>query len=359
MMVLILGGAIMRTLQHSLARVIPELQGFCPIGAVQVLFRIAADPSSLVRPDRSHLWVISGVLLITLLFGAVFCSYLCPLGSLQEWIGRAGKRLLKKKFNRPVPKQVDTALGTLRYLFIGLIGLTVFGVISFNLDIINPSSALVHLWVSAVTPAAMVLLAVTASLSLFYDRPWCRWICPYGVILGFLGKISVFKLRRSRTLCISCGRCDRSCHARIAVSEADEVTDCRCIRCGRCTASCPVEGALLTTGPRREAAAAVLIPVLFFTPLAAAQASGLYVSPSAQQSAPAAFDPESISPVISVGELARLMGIEYHELTGLLELAPDFDEETLLFDIEEQPEYEHITVGYVRSRVIHYIGQED
>ena len=359
MVMIIAVGAAFRSMQHALARFFPELQGFCPIGAVQTLFRITADPSSLLRPERSHLWVLSGVLLITLLFGAVFCSYLCPLGSLQEWVGKAGKKLFKKSYNRPIPKKADAALGSLRYIFIAFIGLSVFGIISFNFDVINPSYAFIHVWSSAVSATAVVVLLLIVILSLFYERPWCRWLCPYGVLLGVLGKISLFKIRKSEELCINCKKCSRACHAHIAVQEASTVADSRCTRCSRCIDVCPVKGALSTTGPSHGAAAAALVFVLFFSPLTAARAGGLYLPGGIREETQAAvFDPDSISPVITIGELARLMGIEYHELTELLGLPEAYDGETMLFDIEEDIEHEHITVGFIREQVVLFFSIE-
>ena len=61
---------------------------------------------------ESNFWVFSGVILITLLIGAVFCSYLCPLGSVQEWIGALGKRIFKKKYNRFIGRKIDRVLDT-------------------------------------------------------------------------------------------------------------------------------------------------------------------------------------------------------------------------------------------------------
>jgi polyferredoxin len=96
MLVVIIGGASLRNLlpsDNALVRLWPELQGFCPFGAVQTIFRGMFDASTLLRTDYSNQWVLLGVLAITLLFGAVFCSTLCPLGTVQEWIGKLGKRL--------------------------------------------------------------------------------------------------------------------------------------------------------------------------------------------------------------------------------------------------------------------------
>ncbi len=359
MMVFIIGSASLRNSQNSLAGIFPELQGFCPVGAVQSLFSFAADPSLMFRPDRTHVWVISGVMLTTVFFGAVFCSHLCPLGSLQEWIGRAGRKLLKRTYNPPVKPYADKALGSLRYIVIILIAVSTFQLASIPFDSVNPSFALTHIWSAAVPLGAAAVLLVTAVLSFKYERPWCRWLCPYGVILGTLGKISMFKIRRKEHLCIHCGKCDRMCHARIQISAANTVTDTRCNRCSRCIDICPVQGALTSTAPVQGNAAAAAVCLLFLTPLAAARAAEIYIPPGTQSEQVSSFDPGSISPVITVEDLARNMGIEYHTFTELVGLPGDYDGSTMLIDIEEDPEHGHITVGYIREQVVQYLERKE
>ncbi len=366
MLIIIVLGTSLRNLNVTgrLAQLLPNLQGFCPIGAVYSLFRMLAQPAFLAHTDRSHVWVLSGVLLITVLFGALFCSTLCPLGALQEWTAKIGRKLLKKRYNPALPRKADAALGSLRYVLLLIIFLTAFGHISLVLDVFNPSTALKHMWTSAVPAASIILFAGILLLSLVYERPWCRWACPYGLVLGFIGRFSIWKVRRHEASCIHCKACDRACPTRIGVSSAKEVKDLTCSRCLRCITACPVYDTMTCTPPLGRktlslgTAAGLIALVLFFTPITAARAFGWYlpagnVAVSAQQDV--SFTSEDISPFMPLEDLAERMRIAYHELGSILGLPEDYDFETFIIDIEEDEAYEHITLGYVREQVHKYL----
>jgi polyferredoxin len=369
MLVVIIGGASLRNLlpsDNALVRLWPELQGFCPFGAVQTIFRGMFDASTLLRTDYSNQWVLLGVLAITLLFGAVFCSTLCPLGTVQEWIGKLGKRLLKKRYNPPVPHTVDIILKSLRFFILGALFLSVAGVIAWNLDLINPSYALSHLWTSVVPISAIVVLAVFLLLSLRYERPWCRWFCPYGLILGALGRVSFFTIKRSTDTCIDCKKCDRTCPVHIPVSTKKAVMDSSCNRCMQCVDSCPVPHTLTIATPtwlRTFRIRAMVLPFIvlavFFVPLGIATAASWYNPTSSHIATTPAqaieFAPENISPMISLSTLATQAGMETAALADLLGLPADYDFSTLLMDIEEEDEYMDITVRYIREKIGEYL----
>ena len=369
MMVVIIGGASLRNLLppgNRLVALWPDLQGFCPFGAVQTLFRGLFDASYLLRTGYSNQWVLLGVLIITLLFGAVFCSTLCPLGSIQEWIGKLGKKLLKKRYNPPVPKKVDKILKSLRFLVLGTLFLAVAGLIAWNLDYINPSYALSHLWTAVVPTSAIIVLMVFLLLSLRYERPWCRWFCPYGLILGFLGRISVFTIRRSTDSCINCKKCDRACPVHIPVSTHKSVSNAACNRCMQCVSACPIPQTLtiastapLRTSQIRSVFLPILVLVLFFLPLGIATAASWYSPGSTKVITTATeaieFSLDTISPMISLSTLAAQAGMQQETLANLLGLPLDYDFSTLLLDIEEDDEYMDVTVRYIREKIGEYM----
>ena len=78
----------------------PVLQNFhavCPFGAVETAGRLIIEGSFIPKIHESNLWTFLGVALVTITIGAAFCGYLCPLGSVQEWIGSIGKKIFKKR----------------------------------------------------------------------------------------------------------------------------------------------------------------------------------------------------------------------------------------------------------------------
>ena len=367
MLILIVGGASFRNLgmsEHSLIALWPELQGFCPFGAVQTLFRGFFDPSYFVRSGYSNLWVLLGVLVITMLFGAVFCSTLCPLGSVQEWMGKLGRRLLKKRYNPAVPKRVNTLLQSLRFILLALLFLSVAGIFKGNPDSINPSYALSHLWTSVVPISAVLVFVTFLILSLWYERPWCRWFCPYGLILGTLGRLSLFTIHRSTKTCIDCRRCDRACPVRIPISQLNSISNSSCNRCMQCVTSCPIPKTLSIASHGsvriRPVILPVLVLVLFFAPLGVATAASWYRPASSHtvlnSSDQQEFSVDSISPMISLSTLAVQAGIDERTLAALLGLAPDYDFSTLLIDIEEEDDYMDITVRFIRETLRAYLA---
>jgi polyferredoxin len=184
------------------------------------------------------------VLILAVAFGPVFCGWVCPFGTVQEFLGKIGKRLFKKRYNHFIPAKVDPYLRYLRYIVLGwvvyqtaLAGTLVF----LNID---PYFALFNFWSDEVVWTALAVLGVTLVGSLFVERPWCKYACPYGAALGIF---NAFKLSRNANTCINCKRCDRVCPMNITPSDDKNVLNHQCIMCLECTSEniCPVDDALL------------------------------------------------------------------------------------------------------------------
>jgi NAD-dependent dihydropyrimidine dehydrogenase PreA subunit len=391
MVLVVIGGATLRNLGFS-ASWIPELRALCPSGATQAIVSLFGPAVAL---DWSRLVIPAGVLLAAVVLGAAFCGRLCPLGSVQEWIGLLGRRVLGSRYNRPVPG--DRILGLVRYAVLAGIAATALGFIAIETDLFNPSLALVHAWTSAVPITAILLLTVTLGASFFVERPWCRWLCPYGALLGTVARISPWTVRRDASTCIDCGRCDRACPLAIRVATVAAVRDDRCNRCERCIDACPVAGALaLRTGTTRkgitlpagihdrpdsspfkagasrfrsEAGISAAVVLLFFTPLLLSGVADTAIAretvgglrsfverldagrseTSADHDQPESLSPENITPMMTLLDLAEKARLPVEELLEVLNLPDEIDRELMLIDIEEEPGQDHMTVGHIRS----------
>lgn len=224
---------------------LPEasLHAICPFGAVET-FASLVTGEGLVRQLKASVMVIGTVVLIlTALLGPVFCSHICPLGSIQEWFGKLGRKIFKKKYNRLIPKKLHNILKYLRYVVLILIVVQTYNSASLVFKGYDPYYALYHFWSGEAALGAITVLVVTLLLSLVVERPWCKYACPYGGLLGLVGQISPFKIRRNKSTCTSCGMCDKKCPMLIDVSKKKTVRDTLCNRCMECTSDeggCPV-----------------------------------------------------------------------------------------------------------------------
>lgn len=107
-----------------------------------------------------------------------------------------------------------------------------------------------------------VVIGVVAALSLLVRHGWCRLLCPYGALVGIVGLLSPFRVRRNPAVCTSCRSCTRACPSGIRVSERTRIDSAECTVCLSCVAVCKVEGALeVEATGRRRVARPWLVPI--------------------------------------------------------------------------------------------------
>jgi polyferredoxin len=95
----------------------------------------------------------------------------------------------------------------------------------------------------------IVVMAILAVLSLLYANFWCRYLCPYGALLGLVSVLSPFKIRRDTSRCTGCGSCSAACPAALPVHSRKVVRTPECSGCLNCTAACPEKDVLRMAPP--------------------------------------------------------------------------------------------------------------
>jgi ferredoxin len=213
------------------------------------------------------------MMILTLLFGRIYCSTLCPLGTLQDIFSLAARKLSPRKNNYKFKKPINwlrygiTAVVILSLLTgsILLVNLldpySAFGKIFHNLFsplvvLVNnvASKALTYAdvyglppvkWVKVNLAALVVALVWSAALLILTikrGRLYCNTICPVGTILGIFAKFSLFSIRLDKSICNSCGKCSAVCKAECINPRDQSVDFSRCVGCMNCLAPCPDGG---------------------------------------------------------------------------------------------------------------------
>ena len=222
-----------------------SLHALCPFGGVVSIYQFATVGTFVQKIHASSFILMIIGFLLAVLFGPVFCGWVCPFGSIQEWFGGIGRKLFKRRrYNHFIPVKVDKYLRYLRYfVLIWVLYMTaVTGKLIFQEY--DPYFALFNFWTSEVAVIGMVILGLSLLGSLFVERPWCKYACPYGAVLGITNLFRVFKIKRTAATCKLDGACDIYCPMNIPVSSLTVIRDHQCISCLECTseARCPAAG---------------------------------------------------------------------------------------------------------------------
>jgi len=220
--------------------------------------------------------ILVGLFLLTILFGRIYCSVICPLGILQDiiaWFTRRGKKKNKKRrwYKYAKPQTI------LRYSLLGIcalfliFGITTpvlyldpysnFGRIAVNLfrpvvmegnNLLNWIALKFHIYhlyyvtIYTVTAwslafAALVLLIV-GIMALLRGRLFCNTICPVGTLLGLFSRFSLFRIELDEAQCNSCGLCAHACKSQCINSKEKSVDYSRCVTCFNCLDRCKSGG---------------------------------------------------------------------------------------------------------------------
>ncbi len=259
----------------------PAVEAFLPLGALVSMKRwLSGAEFDTIHPAGLTLFIAA--LLISIFLRKAFCGWICPIGFASNLAERAGKKM---RILLSLPAWIDLPLLSLKYLLLGffsylilwkmdLTSLTDFHNSSYNLI---SDAKMLHFFLHPSALAGSIMLGIIV-LSFVIRNFWCRYLCPYGGLLGLLALVSPFQIKRDPATCIDCKKCNRICPASITITNRLTVRNAECVGCLECVQVCPAPACLNLALPGKKYIAPLLLPLLtiglFFLCFLIAKVSG-------------------------------------------------------------------------------------
>lgn len=263
----------------------PGAEGFLPISALMSQWHWCLS-GTLNTIHPASVFILVAILAIGLFLKKGFCSWLCPVGTLSEALWRLGRQLFGR--NPALPRWLDIPFRGLKYFFLAFFLWAIFGMSEQQLAFFlhSPYNRMadvkMYLFFARISGTGLIVLAILGALSVVFQNPWCRYLCPYGALLGFISLLSPLKITRRASTCVDCGKCTRVCPARIKVHQVQRVRSDECTGCYSCVAACPVKDTLIMAAPGSRAVPAsvyaALLAGLFVAITGAAMLAGRWQS---------------------------------------------------------------------------------
>lgn len=229
------------------------VEGWLPIAALMNL-KYFALTHHVPALHPAGMFLLISFLAMSFLFRKAFCSWLCPVGTISEYLWRAGRKLFRRNFH--LPRWVDVGLRGLKYL---LLGFFVWAVSSMAVDELaafmsSPYGVIADVkmlnFFRHMGETGAIVLGVLVVASLFIQNFWCRYLCPYGALLGITSLASPARIRRNVASCIDCAKCAKACPSALPVDRLVTIKSAECTGCLECVAVCPAKDTLSLSLPK-------------------------------------------------------------------------------------------------------------
>jgi len=226
----------------------PGVEAFLPISAlISLKYWLTTGILNTIHPAAAVLLLIFMTMAIFLKKG--FCSWVCPFGLLSEFLTGIHKKIFDRQLKLPL--WLDYPLRSLKYLLLFFFlwaVLVQMNVVDLEKFIYSPYNRIADIkmlyFFTGMSAMTFWVLAILVGLSLAIPYFWCRYLCPYGALLGALSWLSPFKIQRDAVSCIDCEKCTRVCPSNIKVHSSGTVISDECHACMQCVDICPVKDTL-------------------------------------------------------------------------------------------------------------------
>jgi len=261
----------------------PGVEGWLPIAALMNL-KYFLVTGLVPEVHAAGMFLLIAFLGITFVARKAFCSWLCPVGTISEWLWQGGREIVARSVQ--APRWLDIPLRGLKYLLMGFFLYAVLGMSAADIKgfVASPYGLvadvkMLNFFRHLDTTAGIVIAGLVIG-SVFVKNPWCRYLCPYGALLGLVSVVSPARVRRDANACIDCAKCAKACPSLLPVDTLITVMSAECTGCLECVTVCPARGALRLSVGRSRAiptwAVVTVIAVFFFGLVGYARMAGYW-----------------------------------------------------------------------------------
>ena len=199
---------------------------FAPMFPNQLQVLLLGNVKQLGAPIPIAIFGLVVFIILTFVFGRIFCGYLCPIGALQEIVYLIPIKKLKIR-NKTLPVVFRMIFFIVFIAFAAIFSIGILRFFGFN-----------PFFKMNINPIFFYIFLVLLAASIFVYRPFCRFACPYGALLSLVAIKSLFKLKRNAS-CTDCKKCENIC----PTNEAGKFDlKQECYMCNRCKDVCNVDG---------------------------------------------------------------------------------------------------------------------
>jgi polyferredoxin len=202
------------------------VEGWLPIaGLMNLKYLFLSGHVPRVHPTA--LFLLLTFLATAFLFRKAFCSWLCPIGTISEYLWRAGKKIFKRNFY--LPRWMDLPFRGLKYFLLGFFVWAISTMSAAGIrDFMQSPYGLIadvkmlnffrHIGVTGLVALGLIALA-----SISIPNFWCRFLCPYGALLDLTSWLSPTRIRRNPETCIDCAKCAKECPSALPVDKLVQI----------------------------------------------------------------------------------------------------------------------------------------
>lgn len=221
----------------------PGVDAFLPISSlVSLKYWFLSGNVNTVHP--AGLVLLLTFIIMSLLLKRSFCSWVCPIGFFSEYLWKNGQKLLGQ--NWTLPRWLDYPLRSLKYFILIFFVWEIFFQMDMSTlrafvygDYNRIADVLMLYFFLRISFFALVVILLLILFSVFIKNFWCRYLCPYGALMGFFGLFSPVKITRNPDTCTDCRACTEACPANILVHRKTRIRSDECTACLTCTSVCP------------------------------------------------------------------------------------------------------------------------